>query len=403
MSQYFPRVAIFGATHITLYSALNAPEFETTELECRCFISDDDLEKILIEYNPHVIITVGNSEISFAHLMAAPFEIRRRWLHYPNVNNIDQMGIDAFNCYLSVCLDHRPEEPLVSIFTPTYKTGKRFERAFYSLQAQGYRNWEWIIIDDSDDEGETYRMLESFAVKEHRIKLFKPSQHSGIIGDNKYIACMLSRGSLLVELDHDDELTPDALSYVVTTYKKYPMAGFFYSDCAEVNEQGDSLVYPEGWGFGYGSYRQEYFRGKLLNVVNACNINSKTIRHLVAAPNHVRVWTRECYFEIGGHNRFLHVADDFELMIRTFLNTIMVRIPKLCYLQYIESGQNTQRVRNKDIQRHVRFICAKYDEQIHQRFLALGVDDWIWNDQGYGDMSCENPDVEPFASIIAEL
>ena len=92
-----------------------------------------------------------------------------------------------------------------------------------------------------------------------------------------------------------------------------------------------------------------------------------------------------------------------ELLIRTFLISKMVRVPILCYLQYHE-GENTQRIRNRDIQRHVRYLRWKYDRRIHDRFLELGVDDWVWSELGqYSDLGRDNPQVEPSASIVAEI
>jgi hypothetical protein len=109
------------------------------------------------------------------------------------------------------------------------------------------------------------------------------------------------------------------------------------------------------------------------------------------------------YFKIGGHNREIHVADDLELMMRTFLETRMVHIPRLAYVQY-QDGQNTQRVRNQDIQRHVRFLGWKYDRRIHDRFVALGVDDYMWDEQGgFSDFSRANPPVVQVASLTAEF
>lgn len=403
MATKYPVICIFGAAGIQLQSSPEAPTFETTTLDCRCFPNDRNLDTILIRHNPHVLVSFGDLS-DYPKLMAAPFEIRRRWLHYPDTSDLATVGIQTFHCYLSVCLEHRDEEPLVSVFTPTYHTGQRFLRPLRSLSSQTYNNWEWIIWDDSNDGGATFRMIRQHANCDHRIRPIKPEKHSGIIGEVKYNACAMSRGEILLELDHDDELTPDALANLIMAYKKYPEAGFFYSDFSEVNSDGHSLRYPEGWGYGYGSYRREYYAGKILDVANAPNINPKTIRHLVAAPNHLRAWTRACYFAIGGHNRFIHVADDFELLIRTFLHTPMVRIPKLCYLQYIEGNGNTQRIRNQDIQRHVRYLRWKYDEKIHARFLELGVDDWVWNKElRQSDLSIPNSAVESTASLIADL
>jgi glycosyltransferase involved in cell wall biosynthesis len=402
MSRNLPRICIFGVKDLALTSTQNAPSTETNELDCYCFTSDGGLENILIDINPHVFISIGQID-DFPLLNAAPFEVRRRWLHYPSAEDTAKIGSDAFYCYLSVCVDVRSEEPLVSIFTPTYRTGRKFARTYNSVIAQSYRNWEWVIYDDSNDGDKTAEMIASYAARDHRIKLINPRRHSGVIGEVKYNACMATTGSLLLELDHDDVLTPDAVAYLVKAARLYPNSGFFYSDFAEVDNDLQPLRYPDGWGYGYGNYRIENYQGVDLAVAEAPNINAKTIRGLVAAPNHLRVWRRSTYMSIGGHNRMLPIADDMELMIRTFLVTTMVRIPKLCYLQF-QDGTNTQRSRNKDIQRHVRYLAWKYDRRIHDRFLALGVNDWVWKETAQcSDLTVPNPMIEPVASIIAVL
>jgi hypothetical protein len=108
------------------------------------------------------------------------------------------------------------------------------------------------------------------------------------------------------------------------------------------------------------------------------NINPKTIRHIVGVPNHFRAWEKEFYHKIGGHNRRLSIADDYELIIRTFLNTRMVRIPKLLYLQFYHES-NTQNDTRGDIQRRVRSIGSFYNQQIKQRFDELGFRDWAYD------------------------
>ena len=107
-------------------------------------------------------------------------------------------------------------------------------------------------MDDSDDDGRTFKMLSELARTDHRIQVFKPGEHSGIIGKVKNWACSLGKGQFLVELDHDDALTDYALDYVVKGFKQFPEAGFLYTDCAEVLEDGRSFTYREGWAFGYG-------------------------------------------------------------------------------------------------------------------------------------------------------
>ena len=245
-------------------------------------------------------------------------------------------------------------------------------------------------------------MLSNLAKKDHRIQVFKPWEHSGVIGKIKNWACSFGKGHILVELDHDDELTNYALDTVVKGFNQFPEAGFLYTDCAEIYDNGMSHAYRKGWAFGYGSYIDVEYKGKLYQSGNAGNINAKTIRHIISAPNHIRAWRKSFYESIGGHNKELHVADDYELVVRTFLKTRMVRVPMLCYLQYISN--TTQRLRNMDIQRHVRSVRAHYDRMIHDRLVELGCEDFVWDEKnGCSDLSIPNPTVEPHVTLIADV
>lgn len=397
-----PVICIFAPGDFSLVTP-RGEDYEEDRLDCRCYHSDSNLDKILVQDKPQVIITTGKRS-SFPNLIKAPPEVKKRWIHYDTLPDLTQMGQDAYNHYLKNVLSRQVSnrEPLVSVFTPTYRTGDRILRPFRSLLEQTYTNWEWIIVDDSDDGGETFGMLKSLAKKDHRIQVFKPWTHSGTIGRVKHWACRLGSGQVLVELDHDDELTDYALEYVVNGFSQFPGAGFLYTDCAEIFEGGASYLYRDGWAFGYGSYVDVKYRGRVFKAAKACNINSKTIRHIVSAPNHLRAWTKVFYESIGGHNEELHVADDYEIMVRSFLNTRMIRVPKLCYIQYI--SHTAQAVRNKDIQRHVRSIKVHYDRMIHERFLELGCEDFSWDERhDCSDFNIPNPEVEPHVTLTADL
>ena len=402
VSDRLPTVCIFGRGDLKLITPVQE-DYEEKRLDCRCYASDSNLEQVLIQDRPHVIITIGNRSL-FPNLAKAPFEIRKNWLHYDILPDLAQLGTDAYNCYLRNLFKESgtADNPLVTVFTAAYKTGKKIYRAFLSLREQIYTNWEWIIVDDSDDGGETFKMLRDLAKKDHRIQVFKPWEHSGIIGKVKNWACSLGKGQILVELDHDDELTDNALDYVVRGFKQFPEAGFLYTDCTEIFEDGTNLTYRKGWAFGYGSYTDVEYKGKVYKSANAPNINAKTIRHIVSSPNHIRAWRKSFYESIGGHNRELHVADDYEIIVRTFLKTRMIRVPKLCYIQYISN--TTQQVRNRDIHRHVRSIRVHYDRMIHDRLLELGCEDFIWDEKNdLSNYNIPNPEVESHATLIANV
>lgn len=253
----------------------------------------------------------------------------------------------------------------------------------------------------------TLQHLQHIAAREPRLKVFPSSRRSGRIGELKRRACALAEGEILLELDHDDELTPNAISDVVRAFAQFPEAGFVFSDWAEVSEEtGESLTYGESWGFGYGFYCEQEYSGRTLQVAQAPPINAETIRHIVSVPNHLRAWKANDYWRIGGHNAHLHVADDYELIVRTFLQTRMARIPRLCYLQY-HSGLNTTDFRRGEIQRLVRNIAQFYDAQIHARLLELGVQDRAWSEAKNGAtfpfMSVPGSRQTEHCTLIADL
>jgi glycosyltransferase involved in cell wall biosynthesis len=377
---------------------------EATGFDLHAFDDDSDLEAILARVRPHVLVTFGHAQQDFPRLWRAPLEVRRRWLHYDPGADPAAVAEGIMATFVTNATTRRfPDHPLVSVFTPTYLSGDKIQRPLRSLLAQSYTNWEWVVVDDSPDAGRTFAELAELARRHPQMRVFQADRPCGIIGEVKRRACGLARGEILVELDHDDELTRDCLADLVAAFQHYPEAGFAYTDCAEVSDSGENLVYPEGWGFGFGSYRTEVYDGRSYLVTNYPGLNAKTVRHIVGVPNHVRAWTRDAYFRSGGHSPEVHVCDDYELLLRTFLTTRMIHIRKFGYIQYQNrsagGGGNAQRTRNKEIQRLVRYFRGRYEQQIHARLLELGLDDFIWRD-GVLDWSTPNPPEVAGAELV---
>lgn len=400
------RVAVFGQTDPAWLDGLRTGAVSAVEadrLDVRAAESDTDLSRLLVEFRPQVVVSLGRAD-GFPNLMAAPLDLRRRWLHFDDpATEPWQVADAAARAYVTdVTADRFPDEPLVSVVTPTYLTGPRIERPRTSLLAQTYPNWEWVIYDDSPDDGETFAAMAALASEDPRINAHRGDRPSGSIGEVKRRAFGLARGAILVELDHDDELTPNALRWVVEAYRANPAAGFFYTDCAEVFEDGRNATYGDGWGMGFGSYRTETLNGRPYAVTNYPDINARTIRHIVGVPNHLRAWTRSSYHAIGGHSPLVHVCDDYELLLRTFLAVRMVHIRRFGYVQHLDAAGagNAHRRRNAEIQRLTRLFMLAYNDRIHRRFLELGVDDFLWRDGGRLDWDAPNPPVVPIANLV---
>lgn len=399
------RVSVFGACDPAWLDRLqlaDAASVEAAGFDTRPAPNDNDLAHILATVQPQVLVSVGDLD-EFPNLLGSSLEVRKRWLHLPEPGDPHAVARRIMGTFIQNATTSRfPEIPLVSVFTPTYLTGEVIARPWQSLRAQSYDNWEWVLYDDSPDNGTTFAQLGEIAQADARVKVFRAVRPCGVIGEVKRRACGLARGAILLELDHDDELTPHAVADVVEASRTFPDAGFFYTDCAEIFANGQDATYGDDWAFGFGSYRTETWRGRTYQVTNFPDINAKTIRHIVGVPNHVRAWTRDAYQRMGGYSGELHVADDYELLLRTFLTTRIVHIARFGYVQHYHAAPqgNTQRRRNAEIQRLVRYLAAAYNERIHQRFLDLGVDDFIWAGDGRLDWSVPNPEPTPIANYI---
>lgn len=386
-----PKILYIGKDE-PLLKSLKILDYEADNLNVKYLKSDENIVKILAEFKPDCIVSRGKSWENFKVLASMPAQFRRKWINIPETESIETVGQAAYQCAMNSILEPNSLEDseMISYTTPIYNTGNKLYNTYESLLQQTYTNWEWVLVNDSTDGGRTLKIAEDIASRDPRVKVYDFREKSGgNIGEVKWRANCMAKGFILAELDHDDLLVPWCTEDLYKAAKKHPEAGFFFNDTLEVNENWEYQTYPDGFAFAYGSYRDEMYNGKMMKVANQHNINPKTIRHIVGVPNHVRAWRRSTYFEIGGHNRNLTIADDYELIVRTFLKTITCKIPKLGYVQFLynnASGQNTHDMARADIQRRVRTIGYYYNEQIKDRFEELGLKDWAYEENPHAPL-----------------
>ncbi|MGO9013517.1 MAG: glycoside hydrolase family 99-like domain-containing protein [Dissulfurispiraceae bacterium] len=130
-------------------------------------------------------------------------------------------------------------EPKISIIVPTYNTPENLLKDMIeSVLDQSYSNWELCIADGSMHDSLTKEVLKEYSRKDSRIKVSFLSENKGIAG-NSNEALSLASGDYIAFLDHDDELSPDALYEVVSLLNEKPETEFIYSDEDKMNEKGE--------------------------------------------------------------------------------------------------------------------------------------------------------------------
>ena len=332
--------------------------------------------------NPDVIVCIG------INLQSSLESINKRIIHLdeaPSDNVLANIIVAQ-----TVFRNSSNIRPKFSVFTPTYKTGERILRAYEGLVNQTYQDWEWVLVDDSPDD-DTWIILQALAKADFRVKPHKISPITGgNVGMAKNRACSLSDGEWLVELDHDDYLLPNCLDDLDKASNMFPDAGFMYSELCELYEDGEMKYYGNIWGEeGYGHPDNTFGMGysvhhwveqdeKKYLAHRYPDINPYSIRYNFSMPNHVRSWKKDVYQKVGGHNKRLPVADDFELIVKTFLETKMIHVKKMLYLQF-NNHDSTVDNNVTDINRRARLIRDHFDLKIHNRIIELGRYDWMWN------------------------
>jgi GT2 family glycosyltransferase len=179
--------------------------------------------------------------------------------------------------------------------------------AIDSVMSQIYPYWELCICDDGSTDTVILNFLQSLEDGNKKIKVSFLQENKGIsITTNQ--AIKHSSGEYVAFLDHDDELTPDALFEVVKLLNEQPDLDVIYSDQDKITQTG-RLKEP----FFKPSWSPEYFRA-------------------VMYIGHLLIVRREIIIQIGGLDSYFDGIQDYELMLRISEKTSKIsHISKILY------------------------------------------------------------------------
>ena len=127
---------------------------------------------------------------------------------------------------------------LVSIIMPTYKCGRFIKKSIESVQAQTYRNWELIIVDDCSGD-ETIDIVLQMKKDDDRICLFQNASNSGA-AVTRNTALRNAHGRWVAFLDSDDLWEPTKLENQIKFMEENNYA-FSYHEYIEIDEQDKEL------------------------------------------------------------------------------------------------------------------------------------------------------------------
>ena len=255
---------------------------------------------------------------------------------------------------------------MISILTPVHrKSAPYLPEAHRSLQKQTYQDFEWVLVPN----GGATIPPEISADPWVRIFPLPDEEEHNRIGRLKRYAATQAKGTILVELDADDLLTPDALGKIAGAFLDTG-AAMVYSNCAEFeNDTWQGRTYDPV--YGWHSRPFEYMGHSLLETISP-PVRADTMRSVLYAPNHVRAWATADYWSVGGHNEELRTGDDHELMCRlyaAFGERRFCHINECLYL-YRLHGQNSSQTHNGEVHAQVERNYVRYARDMINRWAT---------------------------------
>lgn len=133
-----------------------------------------------------------------------------------------------------------PTKPLVSIVTPTFNSGKYLEACIKSILNQDYPKIEHIIQDGLSSDN-TKKILKKYQTSKYRNRIRIYSEPDNGQSDGLDKAIKNAKGDILLVLNADDCLLPNAASWAVDNFKKNPDVAVIYGDVYIINEEGEII------------------------------------------------------------------------------------------------------------------------------------------------------------------
>jgi len=124
----------------------------------------------------------------------------------------------------------QPDAPLVSVLVPTYNRRRFLREALASLEAQTYRRFEAVVVNDG---GVSVRDIVE-GLRDERFVLVERAENRGKAASLNE-ALRLARGAYVAYLDDDDRFYPHHLARLVAALEARPDCGAAYTDLYKVH------------------------------------------------------------------------------------------------------------------------------------------------------------------------
>lgn len=265
---------------------------------------------------------------------------------------------------------------LVSVIIPTYNYAHFIGEAIESVQAQTYRNFEIIVVDDGSTDA-TRDVVSGFPEVRY---LHQANQGIALARNAGQLA---SNGDFLVFLDADDRLLPDALSAGVAALNTNPDCAFVNGHWQLISNKGKPLPSPPVVCIASDHYRafldenyvgtvgQVMFRRSNLEAVNGFDSSVPGCDDIELYLRIARSYPVQCHDKIVVQHRRhgSNTSGKREMMLRSMLRVYQSQSP------YVQGQPELESLQRKGIEFCEKFLARELKRQKRDRLRA----NWLVN------------------------
>lgn len=227
------------------------------------------------------------------------------------------------------------KKPRVSILVRACNVTRFLPEALRSIEAQDFKNWEALILDDASNDG-IARAIAPFRT-DARIRYIRNRKRLGR-AKNLNHGLARARGAYIAVLDGDDAwCDPTFLSQQASFLSAHPGVALTAAGVQEIDERGEvRRIFPNGWLY------DRAIREHLL------------IENIIS--HHTVCYRAQDALALGGYDERLSYTEDYDLWLRLGLLGKLHKFHAITGSYRIHANNIGVRKRRKQIMEELRVV-----------------------------------------------